>query len=157
VLWFVAKVVIFVFCFFWLRASLPRIRYDQLMRLGWKVLIPGALTWTLVVATARVYRRQGGGPAVYIIGGAILVILLALLWRWESSGVRAERLAAQAAEERAEEEAEGPAAFPTPPLDLPHYHGIGLASSGGDAVLAGVTGEDGATGHGGGTKEVTGA
>jgi len=66
VLWFVAKVVIFVFVFFWLRASLPRIRYDQLMRLGWKVLIPGALTWTLVVATARVYRREGGSPAVYI-------------------------------------------------------------------------------------------
>jgi NADH-quinone oxidoreductase subunit H len=158
VLWFLAKVVIFVFCFFWLRASLPRIRYDQLMRLGWKVLIPGALTWTLVVATARVYRRQGGSPAVYIIGGAILVILLALLWRWESAGLRAERLAAQAAEDRAEAAGDRPAgaAFPTPPLDLPHYHGIGLAGSAGNPVLAGVTGDDSAA-AGGGTKEVTGA
>jgi len=159
VLWFVAKVVIFVFCFFWLRASLPRIRYDQLMRLGWKVLIPGALTWTLVVATARVYRRQGGSPAVYIIGGAIIVILLALLWWWESSGTRAERQAARAAADRAVDEAEHPAPsapFPTPPMDLPHYHGIGLTGSGGDAVLAGVAGDEGAAG-GGGTKEVTGA
>jgi NADH-quinone oxidoreductase subunit H len=158
VLWFVTKVVIFVFVFFWLRASLPRIRYDQLMRLGWKVLIPGALAWTLVVATARVYRREGGSPTVYIIGGLIIVVLLALLWRWESSGQRAERLARQAEEEGAVE-TERPApttSFPTPPLDLPHYHGIGLTGSG-EAVLAGVTRDDGAGGDGGGTKEVTGA
>ena len=158
VLWFVSKVVIFVFAFFWLRASLPRIRYDQLMRLGWKVLIPSALTWTLVVATARVYRRQGGSPAVYIIAGLIIVVLLALLWRWESSGQRAERLAAQAEEDRAAD-AERPAPttpFPTPPLDLPHYRGIGLAGSA-KPVLAGVTGDDSAAGHDGGTKEVTGA
>ncbi|HTZ94396.1 MAG TPA: NADH-quinone oxidoreductase subunit NuoH [Streptosporangiaceae bacterium] len=157
VLWFLAKVVIFVFCFFWLRSSLPRIRYDQLMRLGWKILIPAALTWTLVVATARVYRQQGGSPAVYIVGGAIIVILLALLWRAESSGQRAERLAAEAEEEFAESGAERPApAFPTPPMDLPHYHGVGLAGSGGDPVLAGISGDDSATGTGG-TKEVTGA
>jgi NADH-quinone oxidoreductase subunit H len=158
VLWFVTKVVIFVFVFFWLRASLPRIRYDQLMRLGWKVLIPGALAWTLVVATARVYRREGGSPTVYIVGGLIVVVLLALLWQWESSGQRAERLARQAEEEGAVE-TERPApttSFPTPPLDLPHYHGIGLTSSG-EAVLAGVTRDDGAGGDDGGTKEVTGA
>ncbi|HEY2312643.1 MAG TPA: NADH-quinone oxidoreductase subunit NuoH [Streptosporangiaceae bacterium] len=147
VLWFMGKVVTFVFVFFWLRASLPRIRYDQLMKLGWKVLIPAGLTWTLVVATARVYRRQGGSPAVYIIAGLIVVVLLALVWRWESSGQRAERVAAAAAEERAEagEEAPMTAPFPTPPLDLPHYHGIGRASPG-ESLLAGVTGDD--------TKEV---
>jgi NADH-quinone oxidoreductase subunit H len=158
VLWFVTKVVIFVFVFFWLRASLPRIRYDQLMRLGWKVLIPGALTWTLVVATARIYRRQGGSPTVYIIGGLIIAVLLALLWRWESSGQRAERLARQAEEEGAAE-AERPAPttpFPTPPLDLPHYHGIGLTGSG-KPVLAGVTRDDSAGGDDGGTEEGTGA
>ena len=54
VLWFLAKLVIFMFVFIWLRGSLPRIRYDQLMQLGWKVLIPGALAWTLMIATARV-------------------------------------------------------------------------------------------------------
>ena len=80
VLWFLGKVVVFVFCFFWLRASLPRIRYDQLMKLGWKVLIPVALGLDAVVATARVYRRQGGSTGVYLVAGAIVVVLL-LLWR----------------------------------------------------------------------------
>jgi hypothetical protein len=42
-------------------------------------------------------------------------------------------------------------------MDLPHYHGIGLAGTGGDAVLAGVTRDEGATAIGGGMKEVTGA
>jgi NADH-quinone oxidoreductase subunit H len=100
-----------------------------------------------VVATARVYRRQGGSPAVYIIAGLIVVVLLALVWRWESSGQRAERVAAAAAEERAAAGEEAPVAapFPTPPLDLPHYHGIGRASPG-ESLLAGVTGDD--------TKEV---
>jgi NADH-quinone oxidoreductase subunit H len=157
VLWFVAKVVIFVFVFFWLRASLPRIRYDQLMRLGWKVLIPGALAWTLVVATVKVYRSQGGGPVVYIVGGLIIVVLLALLWQWESSGQRAERLAREAEEGAAETARPAPTtSFPTPPLDLPHYHGIGLTTSG-EPVLAGVTRDDSAGGDDDGTKEVTGA
>jgi NADH-quinone oxidoreductase subunit H len=154
VLWFLAKVLIFIFVFFWLRSALPRIRYDQLMKLGWKVLIPSALAWTLIVATARVYRRQGGSPAVYIVAGLIIVVLLALLWRWESAGERAARLAAEAEADREAGEEEEPAAatFPTPPLDLPHYHGIGLASAG-QPVLAGVAGDESA----GGTKEVTGA
>jgi NADH-quinone oxidoreductase subunit H len=147
VLWFFGKVVTFVFVFFWLRASLPRIRYDQLMKLGWKVLIPGGLAWTLVVATARVYRRQGGSPTVYIVAGLIIVVLLALLWRFEPAAERADRLAAAAAADRAEEgdEAQPAAPFPTPPLDLPHYHGIGGASPG-ESVLAAVTSDD--------TKEV---
>jgi NADH-quinone oxidoreductase subunit H len=150
VLWFLGKVLGFIFVFFWLRASLPRIRYDQLMKLGWKVLIPSALVWTLVVATARVYHRQGGSPAVYVIAGGIIVVLLALLWRWESATERAEREAAEAADEfEADADEARPAApFPTPPLDLPHYHGVGGASPG-ESVLAAVTGDD--------TKEVSGA
>jgi NADH-quinone oxidoreductase subunit H len=139
VLWFLAKVACFEFFFIWLRGSLPRIRYDQLMRLGWKILIPAALVWTLIVATARVYRQQGGGPAVYIVAGLIVVALLTLLWRWESAGQERERQAAEAAEAREATASQRPAAaaFPTPPLDLPHYHGIGLAA--GEPVLAGVT------------------
>ncbi len=141
VLWFLLKVAAFMFFFVWLRGSLPRIRYDQLMRLGWKVLIPSALAWTLIVATARVYRQQGASPAVYLIGGGIVVVLLALLWSWESAGQRAERLAAEAEEARiAAGEPEPEPAFPTPPMDLPHYHGIGVATS--KPVLAGVADDE---------------
>jgi NADH-quinone oxidoreductase subunit H len=144
VLWFLLKVALFMFLFLWLRGSLPRIRYDQLMRLGWKVLIPSALAWTLIVATARVYRQQGASPGVYIIGGGIIVVLLALLWRWESAPQRAERLAEEAEQERLAAGGEEPRpavpAFPTPPMDLPHYHGIGVATSG--PVLAGVADDE---------------
>jgi NADH-quinone oxidoreductase subunit H len=153
VLWFFIKLCLFVFFFFWLRGSLPRIRYDQLMRLGWKVLIPAALTWTLIVATARVYRRLGGSPAVYVIGGAIIAILALMLLRWESAGQRNERRAAEEAEEAEQARAEGRApaapAFPTPPMDLPHYHGVGLERPG--PILAGVASDDAAA------KEANGA
>ncbi len=146
VLWFLAKVVAFIFFFFWLRGSLPRIRYDQLMRIGWKVLIPTALGWTLIVATARVWRRQGGSPGVYIIAGLILAVLALLMLRWETSGMRAERQAVEAEEQAEAQQAEGAvsprrAAFPTPPMDLPHYHGIGLEGVS-QPVLAGAARDD---------------
>jgi NADH-quinone oxidoreductase subunit H len=134
-LWFLGKLAIFLFVFIWLRGTLPRIRYDQLMRLGWKVLIPSALAWTLMIATLRVWRRQGGSVGVYLIAGGIVAALCLLLWAWDSSVAARERaaaheLAASGAEGPAEEREAGSlataeeAAFPVPPLDLPHYHGI---------------------------------
>jgi len=50
ILWFLAKTIVFLFVFVWLRAALPRLRYDQLMDLGWKRLIPLSLGWLLIVA-----------------------------------------------------------------------------------------------------------
>jgi NADH-quinone oxidoreductase subunit H len=49
-IWMLAKMLIFMFLFLWFRATFPRYRYDQLMRLGWKVFIPLTLTWVVVVA-----------------------------------------------------------------------------------------------------------
>ncbi|ADC63335.1 NADH-quinone oxidoreductase subunit NuoH [Allochromatium vinosum] len=54
--WLLAKTFVFMFLFLWLRATFPRYRYDQIMRLGWKVFIPITIVWILVVALAVVYR-----------------------------------------------------------------------------------------------------
>jgi NADH-quinone oxidoreductase subunit H len=59
VLWFTAKMWTFLFIYFWLRASLPRLRYDQFMALGWKLLIPASLVWVLIAAVIRTMRNQG--------------------------------------------------------------------------------------------------
>jgi NADH-quinone oxidoreductase subunit H len=83
-LWFTAKVWAFLFFFMWLRATLPRMRYDQFMALGWKVLIPVSLAWIMIVATTHSLRTQGftGWAAGLVTVGAVLVIILAIaLWR----------------------------------------------------------------------------
>ncbi len=121
VLWFLAKLCLFLFLFIWLRGSLPRIRYDQLMQLGWKILIPAALAWTLLIATLRVWRREGGSPGVYLIGAGIVVVLLALALGWDVTSERAAQRRAAEDEASAEQDV---GAFPVPPMDLPHYHGL---------------------------------
>lgn len=52
IIWFVMKIAAFMFLYFWMRATFPRYRYDQLMHLGWKVLIPVTLVWLVLVALA---------------------------------------------------------------------------------------------------------
>ena len=58
-LWFGLKTFAVVFIFFWVRATLPRLRYDQLMELGWKRLIPGTLIWMIFVAVALAFDEFG--------------------------------------------------------------------------------------------------
>jgi NADH-quinone oxidoreductase subunit H len=58
IFWFLAKTAVFIFFFIWLRGTLPRMRYDQFMRFGWKVLVPGALVWTMLVAGVRVLSLE---------------------------------------------------------------------------------------------------
>jgi NADH-quinone oxidoreductase subunit H len=53
--WFLAKLVFFMFLFLWLRATFPRYRYDQIMRLGWKVFVPITIVWVLVTAVLYVF------------------------------------------------------------------------------------------------------
>ena len=59
ILWFVGKVVLGIFVFVWLRGTLPRLRYDQFMAFGWKVLIPINLVWILAVTAIHVLRDRG--------------------------------------------------------------------------------------------------
>jgi NADH-quinone oxidoreductase subunit H len=135
-LWFLIKVFILLFGYIWLRGSLPRVRYDQLMAIGWKVLIPVSIVWILLIATVRAWRLDTHSTAPYVIFGLVIVLILALAWMWDSAAQqRAARYAA--AEPEAEPGEPGPAtpaaapasgAFPVPPRDLPHYHGIGIGN-----------------------------
>ncbi|MCL4423181.1 MAG: NADH-quinone oxidoreductase subunit NuoH [Actinobacteria bacterium] len=75
ILWFLGKTFLFLFGYVWFRAALPRIRYDQLMDLGWKVLIPLSLGWLLFIAGLRINRVWG-----FAILGA-LVVVSPLLYR----------------------------------------------------------------------------
>jgi NADH-quinone oxidoreductase subunit H len=77
VIWFLAKVVFFFFIFVWLRGTLPRLRYDQFMKFGWKVLIPFSLLWILIVSTLRVLSQQGA-PRAVVIGFSFGIVLLVL-------------------------------------------------------------------------------
>ena len=111
VLWFFGKVLFFIFVFIWLRGTLPRLRYDQFMALGWKWLIPISLAWILAVATIRAVSLNGGIDRQYLLMGigVVLVALIALSF-WPTRAEDDEE------ETRAAHTTSRPGAFPTPPM-----------------------------------------
>jgi len=71
-LWFLLKVIVFLFVFVWLRGTLPRLRYDQFMRFGWKFLIPVAFLWIVVAAVGR-YIYGLGDVTLTVLAGIFIV------------------------------------------------------------------------------------
>jgi NADH-quinone oxidoreductase subunit H len=169
IIWFLIKVALFEFFFIWLRGSLPRVRYDQLMALGWKVLIPISIVWLLLIAVVQAWRIDKHSSAVYVAGGIVLAIIIVIAVSWDIAAERRARDTA-AVESGADEAEPEPGAttaaggaprvrsratYRVPPMDLPHYHGIGLSGPAG-AVQA-PAGSVTEAGDANGTKEVTGA
>jgi NADH-quinone oxidoreductase subunit H len=74
-LWFVLKTAVFVYMFVWLRATLPRLRYDRLMWLGWKRLIPAALVWIMVTAVVNT-EGVSRNIRLAVFGGLALIVLV---------------------------------------------------------------------------------
>ncbi|MEL7114710.1 MAG: NADH-quinone oxidoreductase subunit NuoH [Pseudomonadota bacterium] len=68
-LWMVAKMAFFFFLFAMVKAIVPRYRYDQLMRLGWKVFLPMSLAWVVIVAFFAQFQLFGGAYARWVVGG----------------------------------------------------------------------------------------
>jgi NADH-quinone oxidoreductase subunit H len=91
-LWWLLKVCCFLFFFIWLRGTLPRLRYDQFMAFGWKVLIPVALVWVVLVAGARAVRAEWATSTnQLLVGGAVtLATILVILF---VTSMRASRMA----------------------------------------------------------------
>jgi NADH-quinone oxidoreductase subunit H len=75
--WLLLKIAFFLFLYLWFRATFPRYRYDQIMRLGWKVFIPVTLVWLFVVGLAVLMPALW--PWLTALGGIIVVLLLVLV------------------------------------------------------------------------------
>ena len=112
--WFFAKVITFFFVFVWLRGTLPRLRYDQFMQFGWKVLIPISILWILVVATLRVLSLQGAPRSVVIaFASTVVVLIMAVNIGFENSKKRKE-----AAIPEGDNKAEPTFAVPSLPMEV---------------------------------------
>ncbi len=117
-LWFVGKLCLFLFFFIWLRGTLPRLRYDQFMRFGWKVLIPIALVWIVAVAFIRALRLNedlSGGTRIALLVGLLALLggVMAVVW---SSSAKSEQTAVRRHTPPPDEVDPFAGGYPVPPL-----------------------------------------
>jgi NADH-quinone oxidoreductase subunit H len=118
VLWFTLKVFACLFVFIWLRGTLPRLRYDQFMRFGWKVLVPASLVWIVVLSGIRTLSTEYAmdRSRTLTIVGVVLFAFLAVLFG--GAEVLERRRAAAAPPPSELPETHEPGGFPIPPMDL---------------------------------------
>ncbi|WP_328651353.1 NADH-quinone oxidoreductase subunit NuoH [Micromonospora sp. NBC_00330] len=110
-LWFFGKVIALVFVFVWLRGTLPRLRYDQFMRLGWKVLLPINLAWILVLSGLRSIEDWDTRGKVIAVGIPAGILLIATIF-WPSRKPKP----TPTTQEQVDNRPHG--SFPLPPMDL---------------------------------------
>lgn len=104
---FIIKVLLFLFVFIWLRGTLPRFRYDQFMKLGWKVLVPVMLVWIVAIFGIRAFVNTGSDNYVLLLAliGFVLAVVLAVAFLLPDRQTEAPPV-------------EPASDYPVPPLDL---------------------------------------
>lgn len=119
VLWFLGKTLGFIFLFIWLRGTLPRMRYDQFMAFGWKVLIPISLAWIFAVIIVRKGMTDGtfDRQTLFVAAGVAAVVLLVSLFVPERKKADGTATASDADGATGTTDDGRPAgAYPTPPM-----------------------------------------
>jgi NADH-quinone oxidoreductase subunit H len=121
--WFFIKVLGFFYVFVWLRGTLPRMRYDQFMQFGWKILIPTSLIWILIVASLRLISNENAPRQVlFIFAGVVVVLVTGLSAALDNSRAKKRN--------RVYPEAQAPS-FPVPSLPN-EISSINVSNTGGD-------------------------